>query len=152
MVLFLHRLGWFVFLVLLQVLVLNHVHILGYATPMLYIYYILILNAETPRKSLLLQAFFIGLCIDIFSNTRRPLLRMQMLRDVTDDYVPGIRSMGFYPFFRYVLSETVVFIVTLQVIDAFTFFRMSELMWKILTDTLMTIVGIICIDTIRRKK
>ena len=46
MVLFLHRLGWFVFLVLLQVLVLNHVHILGYATPMLYIYYILILNAE----------------------------------------------------------------------------------------------------------
>ena len=26
MVLFLHRLGWFVFLVLLQVLVLNHVH------------------------------------------------------------------------------------------------------------------------------
>ena len=29
MVLFLHRLGWFVFLVLLQVLVLNHVHILG---------------------------------------------------------------------------------------------------------------------------
>ena len=70
MVLFLHRLGWFVFLVLLQVLVLNHVHILGYATPMLYIYYILILNAETPRKSLLLQAFFIGLCIDIFSNTR----------------------------------------------------------------------------------
>ena len=62
--------------------------------------------------------------------TRRPLLRMQMLRDVTDDYVPGIRSMGFYPFFRYVLSETVVFIVTLQVIDAFTFFRMSELMWN----------------------
>lgn len=53
---------------------------------------------------------------------RRPLLRMQMLRDVTDDYVPGIRSMGFYPFFRYILSSTVVFMVTLQIIDAFTFF------------------------------
>ena len=63
MVLFLHRLGWFVFLVLLQVLVLNHVHILGYATPMLYIYYILILNAETPRKSLLLQAFFMDFAL-----------------------------------------------------------------------------------------
>ena len=126
----------------------------------------MILNAEIPRKSLLLQAFFLGLCIDIFSNTpgmnaaaatmmafaRRPLLRMQMLRDVTDDYVPGIRSMGFYPFFRYILSSTVVFMVTLQIIDAFTFFRMSELMWKIVTDTLITVVGIICIDTIRRKK
>ena len=89
---FLQRLWMFVLLVLVQVLVLNHMHIMGYATPALYIYYILKLKSETPRKSLLLQAFFIGLCIDIFSNTpgmnagaatfmafaRRPLLRMQM--------------------------------------------------------------------------
>ena len=153
-------------MVLLQVLLLNHIHIAGYATPFLYVYFILKFASNTSRNELMLWGFFLGFFIDIFSNTpgmnaaaatmmafaRRPLLRMQMLRDVTDDYVPGIRSMGFYPFFRYILSSTVVFMVTLQIIDAFTFFRMSELMWKILTDTLMTIVGIICIDTIRRKK
>ena len=39
---YLHKIGWFVGLVLLQVLILNNVHIAGYATPFLYIYLILI--------------------------------------------------------------------------------------------------------------
>mgnify|MGYP000034279905 CR=1 FL=1 len=30
---YLHKIGWFVGLVLLQVLILNNVHIVGYATP-----------------------------------------------------------------------------------------------------------------------
>ena len=34
---YLHKIGWFVGLVLLQVLILNNVHIVGYATPF-YIY------------------------------------------------------------------------------------------------------------------
>ena len=42
---FLQRLWMFVLLVLVQVLVLNHMHIMGYATPALYIYYILKLNS-----------------------------------------------------------------------------------------------------------
>ena len=33
---YIHRIGWFVGLVLLQVLILNNVHIAGYATPFLY--------------------------------------------------------------------------------------------------------------------
>ena len=35
---YIHRIGWFIGLVLLQVLILNNVHIAGYATPFLYIY------------------------------------------------------------------------------------------------------------------
>ena len=38
---YIHRIGWFIGLVLLQVLILNNVHIAGYATPFLYIYFIL---------------------------------------------------------------------------------------------------------------
>ena len=38
---YIHRIGWFIGLVLLQVLILNSVHIAGYATPFLYIYFIL---------------------------------------------------------------------------------------------------------------
>ena len=37
---YLHKIGWFICLVLLQVLILNNVHIAGYATPFLYIYLI----------------------------------------------------------------------------------------------------------------
>lgn len=65
----LHRVVWFVVLVLVQTQILNHVHIMGYATPMVFIYYILVLNSEISRKTILLQAFVLGLCVDIFSNT-----------------------------------------------------------------------------------
>ena len=37
----LHRIEWFVGLALLQVLVFNQLHIGGYATPFLYIYFII---------------------------------------------------------------------------------------------------------------
>lgn len=163
---FLQRLWMFVLLVLVQVLVLNHMHIMGYATPALYIYYILKLNSETPRKSLLLQAFFIGLCIDIFSNTpgmnagaatfmafaRRPLLRMQMSRDVSEDYEPGVRIMGFSPFLRYVLSEVFVFAFVLQVLNSFSFFHPVELFWKVVSDVLATIIFIMCAEVLRRNR
>lgn len=46
---FLSRLGWFVLLLLLQVLVFNHIHISGYATPLPYVYLLLILSDATPR-------------------------------------------------------------------------------------------------------
>lgn len=63
------RIQWLVFLVLLQVLVLNYVHIGQYATPLFYIYFILKFHTDTGRKELMLWSFAIGLCIDIFSNT-----------------------------------------------------------------------------------
>lgn len=57
---YLHKIGWFIGLVLLQVLILNNVHIAGYATPFLYIYLILKFESETPRNTLMLWAFFSG--------------------------------------------------------------------------------------------
>lgn len=44
------RLEWFVILVLLQALVLNHVHFEQYATPLLYIYFLLKSTQETVEK------------------------------------------------------------------------------------------------------
>ena len=69
MIHYIHRMGWFVGLVLLQVLILNNVHIAGYATPFLYVYFILKFASGTSRNELMLWAFFLGLTIDIFSNT-----------------------------------------------------------------------------------
>ena len=63
---YLHKIGWFIGLVLLQVLILNNVHIAGYATPFLYIYLILKFESDTPRNALMLWAFFLGLAVDVF--------------------------------------------------------------------------------------
>ena len=66
---YIHRIGWFIGLVLLQVLILNNVHIAGYATPFLYIYFILKFDSGTSRNELMLWAFFFGLTIDVFADT-----------------------------------------------------------------------------------
>ena len=66
---YLIRLARFIILVLLQVLVLNHIHFEQYATPLFYIYFLLKIDSDNSRKGLMLWAFSLGLCIDIFSNT-----------------------------------------------------------------------------------
>uniref|UniRef100_UPI003FED4358 rod shape-determining protein MreD n=1 Tax=Phocaeicola sp. TaxID=2773926 RepID=UPI003FED4358 len=60
---------WFLALVLVQVLVFNHIHVAGYATPFIYIYFLLMLNLDTKRNTLLLAGFLLGLVIDMFANT-----------------------------------------------------------------------------------
>ena len=66
---FFSRLLNFVILILVQVFILNKIHLFGYATPMLYVWFILTLEAGTGRNKAMLWAFVMGLVIDIFSNT-----------------------------------------------------------------------------------
>ena len=59
----------FFFLVLLQVLILNNIHLGGYINPYLYVLFILMLPFETPKILLLFVGLLLGLLIDMFSNT-----------------------------------------------------------------------------------
>jgi rod shape-determining protein MreD len=103
----LYRAFWFVGLVLLQALVLNHIHVCGIATPFLYIYMLLKFPSGMKRNEQLLWGFFLGLLVDIFSNTyglntfatvalamARPyLLRLLTPRDMTESIIPSFKSM-----------------------------------------------------------
>ena len=64
-----NRLKWFVGLVLLQVLILNKMHISGCAIPFLYIYFILKFHSRASRNELVLWGFFLGVVVDMFCNT-----------------------------------------------------------------------------------
>lgn len=162
----LHRIEWFVGLVLIQVLVLNQLHIGGYATPFLFIYFILKFNSKIGRNSLMLWAFMLGLTVDVFGNTpgmnaaactclaffRNSLLRLVTLRDLDEAFRPGIKSLGIGVFFRYVLLASVLFCTLLLLIDTFTFFNVPVLLLKIITSTVSTIVCIFCVESIGGKK
>lgn len=66
----LKNIGRFVFLVLLQGLILNEVNLWqGMAIPYLYILFLLMLPLETPRWLELLLGLILGICIDMFTNT-----------------------------------------------------------------------------------
>ena len=66
--LLLRNIGRFCLLMFLQVVVLNHVYLGGYAMPMLYVLFILMLPTDMKRIPLLLTAFATGLVADMMSN------------------------------------------------------------------------------------
>ena len=55
-------------ILLVQILILNHIHLFGVATPLLYVYLIMLLKRNCPRWALLLIAFVMGVIVDIFSD------------------------------------------------------------------------------------
>ena len=160
------RIKWFVLLVILQALVLNHVHFGRFATPLFYIYFILKFNSDTNTKSLILWGFSLGICIDILSNTpglnaaatvftafcRPKLLHVLSTRDPDDKFEPGIRIMGLAAFSRYALAVIFLHSAALNIIDAFSFVNFNILILKILSDALMTLVCVLCIDSVRRER
>ncbi len=67
--LILRNIGRFLFLVLLQVLVLDNIQLGGYLIPFMYVLFILLMPFETPGWVLLVTAFLLGASIDLFEHT-----------------------------------------------------------------------------------
>lgn len=162
---YLHKIGWFIGLVLLQVLILNNVHIAGYATPFLYIYLILKFESETPRNTLMLWAFFLGLTVDIFSDTpgmnaaatvalaflRPTFLRLFVPRVAFENIVPSIKSMGIVPFLKYLVVSVFIHHAILLTIEFFSFAHIGTLLLRIVASALLTITCIMAIEGVKKK-
>ena len=162
---YLHKIGWFIGLVLLQVLILNNVHIAGYATPFLYIYLILKFESDTPRNALMLWAFFLGLAVDVFSDTpgmnaaatvllaflRPTFLRLFVPRDTLDTLVPAIRTMGILSFLKYLVVSVLAHHGLLLTLEFFSFAHIGTLLLRIAASTLLTVTCIMAVEGIRKK-
>ena len=59
----------FVVFCLLQVMILNHIHLFGFITPLFYVYFLLSFEYNYPRWGILLWAFVMGVILDTFTNT-----------------------------------------------------------------------------------
>lgn len=106
----------FILLVLVQGLVLNNILFSGYINPYLYVLFILLLPFDVPKWLLLMSAFFIGLSIDMFSNTPgmhaaasvlMAFLRPKLLGIITQREEiesrdePGLKKLGLVRFLMY---------------------------------------------------
>ena len=162
----LQRTFWFVLLLMLQVLVFNHIHIFGYATPMPFIYFLLILHSETPRWVYVSLGFCMGLAVDIFSNTIGEsagamtflgLITPNLLNafgpsDKGDDgYMPSAQSMQWGRFLRYVLSATAIYVTIFFVMECFSLFYLPTLLIHIVASVALTLFVIIAIERIRNR-
>ena len=161
-----HQIGWFLGLAMVQVLVLNQMHILGYATPFLYIYFILKLNTRISRNALMLWAFTLGLLVDMFGNTpgmnaasatllaffRTSILRLVTLRDMDEGFRPSVRSLGLSSFSRYIFLSCSLFCSVLFLIDTFSFYDLPVLCLKILSSIISTMLCVFCVEMLGGEK
>lgn len=128
----------FIFLILLQALILNDWVLTWGIQPFLYILFILMLPFETPRWTVLIIGFICGMTMDAFENTmgmhasaatllafiRRPILDWIAPRDGYETGMkPIIRHMGAGWYLRYAGILTLIHHVWLYGLELF---RLSE--------------------------
>lgn len=161
----------FVMLVFLQVFLLKNIALYDFATPYLYILFILLLPFEIPNVLLFILSFAIGLTIDMFYDTpglhaaactilalvRILFISITVQKDGFDNEPePTLSIMGFRWFFTYALVLTLFhhfFLFNLEV------FRITEIQYtlsrfllsSIFTVFLMLISGLLFFRRKERK-
>ena len=131
---------WFCFIVfvLLQVLVMNNIHLFNLVTPFVYLYVILKLPVDMNRLAVIPISFLLGLSVDWFSNTfgmhaaattlmgfvRLPLLQGFVdMKEIPEKSIPSYRLLGVGKFVLYAFILVIVHHLALFIVESFTFFQ-----------------------------
>lgn len=157
----------FVTLILIQVLVLNHISFMGYATPLLYIYFILKMPLGTNRNLLIFLGFLLGICIDVFCNTLGvnaaasvllafvclPIQRLFFEREDFENFVPSLDNLGF-AFMKYAFIGVFIHHAILISLNSFSYFNPAIIVLRILSSTIFTTILIYAIEgfSVKRRK
>jgi rod shape-determining protein MreD len=162
---FLRRLLLFLVLLLVQALVLNHIHLFGCATPLLYVYFVISFPRGYPKWGILLWSFFMGLGVDMFSNTpgvaassltllgllQPYLLELFTTRDSDEDLQPSIYAMGMARYTYYALLLTFAYCLVFFTVETFSFFNWLQWLLSIVFSSLLTFLLVLVIDNFRKK-
>ncbi len=153
-------------LLLIQVAVLNNIHLGGYINPFIYVMFLLMLPVRMPGLLLLVLAFLLGLIIDMFSNTvgmhaaacvfmayaRPTVLKFIAPRDGYEtESAPSVREFGFnwyaiYAFILVFLHHLMLFYIEV--------FRLSEFfptMFRVVLSTIFTVAIVIMVQFLTDK-
>lgn len=158
------KLLWFVGLLLFQVLLLNQIHLGGFATPFFYVYFILKQDTAVGRNQLLLWAFVMGLLVDMFLDVpgvnaaasvfvamvRPSLLSLFMTRDMQGSFTPSFRMMGIASFIRYVMCMLLIHAVLVVCLEYFSLVHLGLILTKIVCSTLLTSLLVFALEGFRK--
>jgi len=147
----------FIFLLLVQVVVLNNIQFSGYINPFVYIMFIMMLPVRLPKGLLLVIAFFTGLVVDMFSNTmgmhaaacvfmaftRPTILKLIAPRDGYEaESSPSARELGFTWFLIYAAALTLIHHFVLFYIEVFRFSEFFSTLIRVVLSSIATLITI----------
>ena len=141
----------FLGLVFLQVMIFDNLRLGLFIHPYVYVLYIMLLPFETPRWSLIINGFVIGMVIDIFNGTpglnAAATVLMAYLRpnvinvttrksDIEGKTAPSVSEMGLPWFMPYAVLLLVIHNYTLFMLEAFSI----HLIGLVLLGTLLSVI------------
>lgn len=162
----LKRLLMFAVLCIVQVLVLNQIRLFGYACPLLYLYMVTTFPCTYPKWGVLLWAFALGFVIDLFSNTpgvaaasltavaavQPYFLRLFISNEMIDDVTPTLHDMGPLKYSFYIVVMAMLYCTFFFLFESFRLFDVMELIYSVLGSTLLTVVLILAIENMQKKR
>lgn len=150
-------------MILVQVLVCNHIMLFSLAVPIIFFYPILRLPMSMSVKAVMTVAFFIGLIMDIFSDTpgvntisctvlavvRRPVFHSFTGNDEALAGVsPCIATLGFWTLFKYLLICTPIYCLLSIGLEYFTFVSLQRTLSIIGASSLLSFILMLGVDSL----
>lgn len=156
----------YIILLVVQVLVLNHIRLFGFATPLLYAYFVLPMQRGQAKWATLVWCFALGLAVDIFSNTpgvasasmtlaallQPYLLELFVPRDSAEDLTPSFRTLGVSKYVSYTIILTLVTCLSFFTLEAFNLYNWIQWGGSIVGSTAITVVLILVIENVKNRK
>ena len=159
------RVIMFVVLLLVQVLILNNIHLFQVATPLLYLFFVITFRRGMPKWIILTYSFLLGLLLDIFTNTpglaagtmtliaviQPYLLETLTPRDSAENMRVSVSTMGFGKFVTFSAILVSIYCVVFFALEAFNFFEWQMWLLRAVSSALLTLLFVLAIDSVRAK-
>jgi|SRR5574344_3094681 rod shape-determining protein MreD len=149
---------------LVQVLVLNRIHLLECATPLLYVYFVMGFPRNYPKWGVLLWSFVLGFILDTFSNTpgvsaasltliaaiQPYFFNLFIQQDAPDDMIPSVASIGWgkYSFYAFVL--VLLYSLVFFTLETFSFFNWLQWIECVTGSALLTLILILTLENVKK--
>ncbi len=160
------RVAQLAFLAAAQVLVCNHFHLLGYATPMVYVLFLCYLPANTSRVAAMLWSFALGFIIDFLSGTPglasasltlaafawRPLLEAMAPKERADDFTPSFRTLGKNGHAFFMLTLTAIHHTAYVALEYMSLFSFFDALLTLIASLILSMVVMLAAETLRDRK
>ena len=155
----------FILLVLLQVLVLNHINLLGYINPYIYILFIILYPVKNNSSLFIFLSFLLGLCVDIFSDSGgvhaaasvtiaflRPGFLKSVFGALYEHQTIKFSNIDLAPKISYIALVTIVHHLILFVLEIFSLSKIILIAQKTLFSSIFTIIICILVTIIFTRK
>jgi hypothetical protein len=144
-------------LCIIQIVVLDNIHLGAYTHVNIYIMAIFLLPYRVKGIPLLLHGLFLGLFMDLADNTmgvhaaastfvayiRPRLLHLTSSREEIDETRGSFRPIDFSWFLKYASLSTLLFNITLTLAEAFSFSNLLISCGRVILGTLASLVAIL---------